>query len=352
MYHTAPIFRPEGPPRHVTHDPTLPLRGDACAVHAAPALAVNYENANPEILLEAPDVIAVLGFGGTAPTLNDPRYLRVGLEPFDAPAPFEVWRSPGTATFGRAGDLRWSAIGDYLFGAIELDEAAHGGLAAATAEAYRRVLDFVATCDHPYLLRLWNYLAAINDGEADDERYKIFCSGRADGIGTRIVAPFPAASAIGRKDDVRTLQVYWLAARSRGIAIENPRQISAWRYPRRYGPTPPTFARAIRFDAAPAQLHISGTAAVVGHASQHAGDLPAQLHETFANLASLFASAGIAPDFRPDDVLKIYVRHIDDAACVTAELDRRLPRAMPRLVLIGDICRNELLVEIDGVCRA
>lgn len=338
----------------MTPDPNLlfPREAASIAARSADALAVSYEHADPDVLLDAPGIVAILGFGCGAPALADPRYLRVALEPIDTPAPFEVWRSAGAASYGREGEVRWSAVGDYLFGAIELDEAAYGGLAAATAEAYRRLLAFTAAGAHPHLLRLWNYLAAINEGEGDNERYKIFCSGRSLGIGTRLAASYPAASAIGRSDNVRTLQVYWLAARTRGVAIENPRQVSAWRYPRQYGPTPPSFARAMRVDAVPAQLHVSGTAAVVGHASQHAGDLDAQLRETFVNLDSLFAHAGVESGFGAADLVKVYLRHAADAAQVAAELDRRLPRETPRLLLLGDICRRELLVEIDGMRRA
>lgn len=337
----------------MTPDPDfLPLCEEVVpAACAMPALTASYERTDPQTLLNMPGVVAVLGFGAGAPALADPRYLRVGLNPVDAPAPFEVWRGVGGAGYGREDDLQWSVVGDYLFGAIELDEAAYGGLGAATAEAYRRLLNFTAAGEHPHVLRLWNYFAAINDGEGDNERYKIFCGGRALGIGTRLAAPYPAASAIGRSDGVHTLQVYWLAARVRGIAVENPRQVSAWRYPRQYGPTPPSFARAVHIDSMPAQLHLSGTAAVVGHASQHGGDLGAQLSETFTNLESLFAHASVGPDFGASDLVKVYVRHAMDAARVAAELERRLPRDTPRLLLLGDICRNELLVEIDGVRR-
>src|SRR3546814_12468443 len=55
----------------------------------------------------------------------------------------------------------------------------------------------------------------------------------------------PAATAIGRCDDARVVQVYWLAARTPGMPVENPRQVSAYRYPRQYGPQQPSFARAM-----------------------------------------------------------------------------------------------------------
>jgi hypothetical protein len=78
-------------------------------------------------------------------------------------------------------------------------------------------------------------------------------------------AALPAATCIGRFDGVRRLQVYWLAAREAGLPLENPRQVSAFRYPRQYGPQSPSFSRALlppllawphRFDSrGPARRH-------------------------------------------------------------------------------------------------
>src|SRR6185312_12015184 len=58
--------------------------------------------------------------------------------------------------------------------------------------------------------------------------------------------PLSAATAIGHHGPEGLLQVYALCAAQPGQALENPRQVSAWKYPRRYGPTAPSFARAMR----------------------------------------------------------------------------------------------------------
>jgi chorismate lyase / 3-hydroxybenzoate synthase len=314
-------------------------------------LDIGYVRAELNRVLADDDVLAVIGFGPSAPHSSDARYLRVGLQPFDAAAPFEVWRARGPVTTGNDGAMHWAADADYLFAGIEVDEDEHGGVEAASHHVYETLSRLVEDRGRPHLLRVWNYLAAINDGEGDAERYKHFCTGRATGMGTRRAAPFVAASAIGRSDGGTRLQVYALAARVPGRRIENPRQTSAWCYPRRYGPTSPTFARGVLAPTTAPQLYISGTAAVVGHASQHDGDVRRQVHETFANLESLFGEAGLAARFGTGSVLKAYVRHAEHAGIVAEELDRRLPPETARLLLLGDICRAELLVEIDGVHR-
>jgi len=314
---------------------------------ASAPLSVRYEQAAATALLAQADVMAVIGFGAASMGVDDPRLLRVGLQPLAGNA-FEVWRGAAPVAHGRDGELRWSSDGEHLFFAIELDEDAHGGVRGAAEHAYAHACAFVASTPTPHLLRLWNYLDAINLGDGDDERYRRFCEGRARGMARHLLAPpYPAATAIGRHDGVRVLQVYGLAAATPGTPVENPRQVSAWRYPREYGPTAPTFARGMR--SADGALLISGTAAVVGHASRHPGDLDAQLDETIANLGSLLAQAGAPARFDARSMLKAYVRDAADGTRVAALLRARLPALGGLLVLAGDVCRRELLVEVDGI---
>jgi len=114
------------------------------------------------------------------------------------------------------------------------------------------------------------------------------------------------------------------------------------------------FARAMRAPTRLPQIYISGTAAIIGHVSHHAGDSAAQLAETLTNLDSLLASARIdaGARFGPRSTWKIYLRHADDATLVRALLRDRLGANTPMLLLQGDICRAELLVEIDGLQSA
>jgi chorismate lyase/3-hydroxybenzoate synthase len=151
----------------------------------------------------------VVGFGA-APAHADPRYLRVALEPLVGPAPFEVWRGSAPVTHESAGEVRWSSDGDYAFGLIEVDEAARGGIAASARHAYCLLHEWIAASRTPHVLRIWNYLDAINTGNGDAERYREFCRGRAEGMADLFEHGFPAATAIGVRSGRRVLQVYWL----------------------------------------------------------------------------------------------------------------------------------------------
>jgi chorismate lyase/3-hydroxybenzoate synthase len=320
---------------------------------ASPALVATYEAARDPRELLGPETLAVFGFGTSAPrAVDDPRYLHVGLEPCAPGAPFEVWRTTATVTAWRDGGVA-GADGDGLsFGWVECDEA-DGGIAAATERAYREIARHLSRSAHPYLLRMWNYLDAITDGEDDAERYRQFCVGRIAGL-DGYVHPFPAGTAIGRCDGVRRLQVYWLAAREPGLPLENPRQVPAWEYPRQYGPRPPSFARAMLGPSAlDLPLMLSGTASVVGHASAHPEDVPAQLAESFRNFDALLARARLEAPALPErfgaaSLLKVYVRRAADMPQVAALLDTALDPRVARLVLHAEVCRRELLVEIDG----
>ncbi|MEO8011067.1 MAG: pteridine-dependent deoxygenase [Dokdonella sp.] len=319
-----------------------------------PRLRLSYSHDRIEQVLADPTVLAVFAFSETPARHDDARYVRVSLTPI-GDAPLEVWRGSAAVESGIDGSVRWSSDGDYLFFAIEVDERAAGGLDAAAEQAYRDIGALLARKKlsgdtMAQVLRLWNYLDAINEGEGDEERYRHFCSGRARGIVESARNGFSAATAIGRRDGIRVLQVYGLGARIGGVAIENPRQVSAWRYPREYGPTAPTFARATR--TASGQLLVSGTASVVGHASQHVDDTQAQIIETLVNLEHLFEAtwaADVPERGAASTLLKAYVRDTDDAAQVGDVIGARFPDLAGLLMLAGDICRRELRVEVDGI---
>lgn len=318
----------------------LSLTGQA----ALPRLQVQYSALPANALLDEDDVLALFGFS-SGHTCDDPRWFDVGLRTQE-PKQLEVWRAAGPVQHGRAGPIRFASDGDYLFFAIEVDEATYGGIEGAADHAYRELAAFIAARDE-HVLRLWNYLDAINVGDGDDERYRLFCSGRAQAMAGHFEAPFPAATAIGRQDGVRVLQVYGLAALQAGRPIENPRQVSAWRYPRQYGPSAPTFARAMLAPAG--QLLISGTAAVVGHESRHDHSVSAQLQETVRNLHTLHEVAGENLALGAQSLLKVYLRDPADGPMVRDWLQRELPGLGGLLILEGDICRTELLVEVDGI---
>ena len=248
----------------------------------------------------------------------------------------------------------WAHGEQYAMAALSLDTDGED-IVAAAERAYARLITCVRPSAHPYLLRIWNYFPAINAGDGDGERYRRFCVGRARGVDGRFNDPPPAATAIGASEATGRLQLVALCARAPAIALENPRQTPAWRYPREYGPVSPGFSRGALLDAgtdAP-RLIASGTASIVGHVSRHVGDAAAQLHESLANLDALLGEGGARAGrrFRFDgcEALRVYLRDPADlAACQAVLAASGLPMARVAF-LQGDICRRELAVELEGV---
>ncbi len=294
------------------------------------------------------DALAIVQFGD--PVRNTPKNalgVQVRLQPIDGDYS-EVWSATGPVRLGNLGHIRYACDDRHLFGVIELDEREHADIATASAVAYAAIAEFQRDSSHPHLLRMWNYLDAINEGSGDAERYRQFCIGRARGLAAMQAGAFPAASAIGHQERTHILQVYWLAGRSPGTAIENPRQVSAYRYPRVHGPVSPSFARATL--STDLTLLISGTASIVGHSSVHDDDVQAQLEETLRNLSTLRTLAATPKDSAT--LLKAYVRDPSDARRIKERLSQLLPSEFPAaqlLYLAADICRRELLLEIEGV---
>jgi chorismate lyase/3-hydroxybenzoate synthase len=321
----------------------------ATALRSAPTPRIEYRRFDARAPLPK-NVLAAVVFGDVPPQ-HDPRCVRVGLTPLRGAGLMEVWHANGPVSFGFDGTLRWAADADHLLGAIEVDERRHGGIGGAAEFAYEALMRFVASSRHPHLLRVWNYFDGINTGAGDEERYKIFCVGRASALKAHARGDsYPAATCIGRRDGSPMLQVYCLAGRAPGVPLENPRQTSAYRYPRQYGPASPSFSRAMLVSER--LVLISGTASIVGHASRHPGDVRAQLAETLTNLANVLQRAGgLAPGITPrlgaESLLKIYLRDESLLPAVEALVREHLPAQTPLLILHADVCRAELLIEVD-----
>lgn len=276
----------------------------------------------------------------------------VSLPQIGGPLVCEYWRSAEAVERSKIGEMDLSRTSQVLFLRLMKPDSSHIDHDAETL--YGDLMRVLQDAGYPYLLRVWNYLPRINLSEAGRERYQSFCVGRAsalDALGAHDNAQLPAASGLGSMGG--GLQVYVIAAREPGVQIENPRQISAFHYPQRYGPRSPSFSRATykRWEDGE-HLYISGTASIVGHDSLHE-NLESQLGETLANIEAVVGQArrvqGVAM-LTPADLslIKVYLRHAEDASMAEAWLRERLGENMPMVFLQADICRSELLVEIEG----
>ena len=275
----------------------------------------------------------------------------------------DVWHADTQVESGTTGVVRWRTDGHWLLGAVDLDEAAeNGGLVELSRRTYQNLFEALKQADCPHLLRLWNYLPQINADGGGLERYRQFNLGRQQAFLDAGQAAFdgaPAACAIGLPKGRLCLR--FLAGRIPPLSIENPRQVSAYRYPAAYGPRAPTFSRAAlaALGGGEIALFISGTASIVGHETVHVGNVQAQLRETLANLHAVIGAANARTTARFDlagtDCV-VYVRHAEHAPLVRRELEHALgadAHALREAVFLeADICRSDLLVEIEAHAAA
>jgi enamine deaminase RidA (YjgF/YER057c/UK114 family) len=272
----------------------------------------------------------------------------------------EIWHGSGKLTQGQSGAIHYRHDDDVLFGVISLSEAMFEAgadttpLQQATESAYRQVFALLDTLRYPYLFRFWNYIADINAHSFGLERYRQFNLGRQDAFlahGRDVVGNVPAASALGSAQG--PLTIAFLAGRVAPLSIENPRQVSACQYPQQSGPRSPTFARASLVRLGEDELlFVSGTASIVGHVTLHPANVVAQTRETMANIEAVLAEANrlaSRPGFELASLnYRVYVRNPEDLARVRAELARYAGEAFKAVYLKADVCRQDLLLEIEA----
>jgi chorismate lyase/3-hydroxybenzoate synthase len=278
----------------------------------------------------------------------------------------EVWRVAGPAVQLCSGSaharVSYRFSDDLLFGSLSIAERAveadgeAGALQRATEIAYQEIFDVLDETEHRHLIRIWNYLPEINAQAGGDERYRHFNSARQMAFrksGRATMGTVPAACALGSPAG-SPLSIYFLAARRPARMIENPRQTSAYHYPPKFGRHSPIFSRACVWgESGRSRLFVSGTASIVGHETIHRGDVVAQTRETMVNIGALLEEANRivgSSQYTLDGLkLKVYVRNPSDLSAIKATLSELLNPVASVVYLQADVCREDLLVEIEAV---
>jgi len=224
------------------------------------------------------------------------------------------------------------------------------------------------------VIRTWLYLGDIVGPEGETQRYKelnrarseLFasCSFRANRSLWPTTAPaYPASTGIGSEGRDLTLSCIALASRRRDlqvIPLENPRQVPAFDYAPEYSPQSPKFSRAMAVEVGTeAMILISGTASITRSETQHTDDARAQTRETLANIEALISEANLSRHGLPGfgaalhhmAVARVYIKRAEDYATVRAVCESRLGQ-VPVTYTLADVCRPQLLVEIEGIAFA
>jgi len=316
--------------------------------------AVRYVNslAVRALLNQSPGILGVVGFGADRPDFLPAScpFVAAPLAPSVGDAMFEVWCATSPCRPLKIGPVTGACNDDLAFGAVTLDEAGSPSLEAAVEAAYLGVFDFLDAAGFAAPIRFWNYLTAITEDDSGLERYRRFNIGRHQAFSARLRQPLPpAASGVGGHRGASV--IYFLAAHQAAQAVENPRQVSAYSYPPIYGPRSPSFSRASIHRLGTAEtLFVSGTASIVGHETRHLGDLHGQIAETIENLRALIGAADQAAPAPLGDcwAFKVYLHDSGYRETVNRAIEAAFGSGCQRLYLRGDMCRSELLVEIEA----
>lgn len=206
------------------------------------------------------------------------------------------------------------------------------------------------------IVRQWNYIEQITHLSPEGQNYQQFNDARSRFYAkTDWVNGYPAATGIGTSYGGVTIVVD--AARDSGKcsqAIDNPLQVSAHAYSQqvlidsdntRHKSTP-KFERARRLDIGNnSMIYISGTAAIRGEESSPSNDIVEQLKLTMENIAHLYDSS----EYRVE-MLRIYLKHRSNWPEVNNWIKNNC-NEIEALCIEADICRQELLIEIEGIAN-
>lgn len=324
------------------------------SIPASPATPTGRAEPIRPRLAREPDTDAFFTMGfDTAAGSSSPAFIEVPLQRLGAGAALECWGGPRPVRLPDEAGVATFASADHVIVHGRRAIGSDADVADATQAIYTRLLQRAFSLGYPHLVRVWNLIPDINLGSGDAERYVRFNQGRVAAFAA-LGEPlqFPAATCVGGAVGT-PLVVAALASRVKPLVVDNPRQTSPHRYPRQYGPSPPAFSRAMLLpDRQGGGLYVSGTASIVGHESRHL-TIETQLEETLANVAELTGAAQRISgcDAGARRSWRVYLRNAADLARVERTIGGRLGGADEIVYLRADICRRELMVEVEGFCE-
>ena len=210
------------------------------------------------------------------------------------------------------------------------------------------------------IVRQWNYIADITCVKDGVQNYQLFNDSRsAFYAGADWKNGYPAATGIGCSAGGVTVAVYAVKGCSElNLPIDNPLQVPAHRYSEKVLAsggenrvrTTPKFERGRLLGKV---VFVSGTAAIRGENSEMSTDARRQALSAIDVVESLVSPSNISDEcsaFR-FGMIRVYVRRAEDMETVREVLTSHF-KGIPIHFLKADICRPELLLELEGIGRA
>ncbi|MDR1918489.1 MAG: endoribonuclease L-PSP [Tannerellaceae bacterium] len=247
-----------------------------------------------------------------------------------------------------------NGCGRFLFAGGFQNDLLHHTVEQQSVEVFRLIEKLLRLEDFPIhsIIRQWNYIEQITGHQQGQQNYQSFNNARSDFYGqTKWPNGFPAATGIGTNLGgvlVDLDAAVFTSPEAFARPIDNRLQVAAHAYSEKVlevsgkKKTTPKFERAKCMGFGERQfIYVSGTAAIRGEESLKGVGLERQLHTTMENIAQLTGKARLS-------MLRIYLKNKDDY-----EESQRLMQAyhlpIPISYMCADVCREELLIEIEGI---
>jgi enamine deaminase RidA (YjgF/YER057c/UK114 family) len=213
------------------------------------------------------------------------------------------------------------------------------------------------------IVRQWNYIENISSFDGEHQNYQAFNDSRSHFYAEEEWSyGYPAATGIGTQSGGIMVEI--IAFSGEGLvnkALNNPLQTAAHKYsqdvllgasdPCFKTRTTPKFERGrIVGSSDILTIYISGTAAIRGETSLIADDVTEQTRITMENIDHLIStvnlpSSGVSCEYK---LLRIYVKYPSHMEVVRTFMKANYPNVI-KFYVCADICREELLVEIEGI---
>ena len=218
------------------------------------------------------------------------------------------------------------------------------------------------------IVRQWNYIGEILRINGGFQNYQVFNEVRSEYYKKyRTVSGYPAATGVGMKYGGVFLDFCALKADEsiKLKAVNNPGQVNAYEYGQQVlkgivnsGSAlkhPPQFERGLLLaNRTSNTLFVSGTASIIGQETIGKGDVEEQALVTIENIRNVADWKRISQLTGKDDLgpgkfslLRVYIKNQKDFHPVKSICKKHFP-AVPVIFIEADICRDDLLTEIEA----
>ena len=233
-------------------------------------------------------------------------------------------------------------------------------------EVFSRLDGILSACGFAVddIVRQWNYIGGIVGCRDGKQNYQEFNDARTVYYsGGNWQHGYPAATGIGAEGEGIVVGCIAFKSASGAIyPIDNPLQVAAHVYSEKVlidnaagaMKSTPKFERAkVIVTGRVACCFVSGTAAIRGEQSVDASSVEQQTIRTIENIAHLVSKQnlvryGCSPYELKYAQLQVFIKYAEDYEVVKNVVEQAFPN-LNVLYSIADVCRSELLVEIEGI---